>query len=709
MSMDAMTCTWSDDGVARITIDLPDRPVNTLGAWFADELDAVLDRVEEASVCRGVVFLSGKEDSFVVGADLEMIRDCDNADEIEGMSRRAQEVLARLSALNVVTACAIHGTCFGLGLELAMACDLRVVSDDRSTRLGQPEVKLGLLPGAGGTQRLPALVALPKALELLLTGKSVSAVEAVGVGLVHEACPRPLLDQVVDRRMVEPRDQEVSALSDRLRKLAEESRVAHRVILDRAGSKARAKTRGNYPAPDRILEVVETGLRGGMEAGLAAERKAFGELAVTPESRELVRLFFVDQALKKEDWGVDDVEPAEVERIAVVGGGLMGAGIAQVSSREAGAAVRLKDVSSEPLVKAMNAIGSSLDDEVSKGKLTDFERQRAFHRIGPTSSYRGFRHCKLVIEAVFEDLELKHQVLGEIEQHGPEDVIVASNTSAIPVARLAEASRRPERLLGMHYFSPVPEMPLLEIVAGPETSDEVLATCVAFGRAQGKKVIVVDDGPGFYTTRILAAFMNEAFHLYEQGADILDVDGGLEKFGFPLGPFQLADEVGLDVAQEIEQSLEELFAGRLPRPSVVGWMVERDRLGKKNGKGFYRGSGSDRKVDPAVADVPRTGQRARGLAPEEMGWRCVLRMIDEAVRCYADGVLRSARDGDAGAVFGLGYPPFRGGPFRTIKAEGAATIVTRMREHGMDPCELLVVMAEDEASVQEAKQAVHHA
>lgn len=670
-------------GVAIVWMDDPDAPMNTLKAGLEAEFDELLGELQRLSDLQALVFASGKPDSFIAGADLDMLRNVATVEQGRALSELSQGIQARLAALQVPTAAAIHGSCLGGGLELALAFDVRVATDDPNTRLGLPEVQLGLLPGGGGTQRLPRLVGADRALDLLLTGKQLDARRAKAIGLVDEVVPKPHLLEAAIRGALSRRGKTPKlGWPERLRRFALAGNpLGRRLLFDQARERTLAKTRGNYPAPEKILEVTRLGLERGLKAGLEAEARAFGDLVVSPQARELIYLFFANTALKK-DPGVDDssVQPRQLRRVGVLGGGLMGAGISLVTVLKARTPVRLKDKDDRGVGHGIAYVHRDLDRRVARKRLTGLERVHTAARLTGTIDYSGFGDLDLVIEAVFEDLELKQRMVREVEDAGPDEVIFASNTSALPIARIAEASRHPQTVIGMHYFSPVEKMPLLEIVVTPRTAAWVTATCVRLGKAQGKTVIVVRDGPGFYTSRILAPYINEAAWLLAEGVPVQDIDRALKDFGFPVGPLTLLDEVGLDVAGKVARTLGDAFGERLAPPPVMARLQADERHGRKSRRGFYLyqdGNKGDKEVDSSVYGVMGV-EPGKRLPPREMAERCALQMVNEALRCFGEGILRSARDGNVGAVFGLGFPPFLGGPFRYVDQRGAKAVLDKL-------------------------------
>jgi 3-hydroxyacyl-CoA dehydrogenase/enoyl-CoA hydratase/3-hydroxybutyryl-CoA epimerase len=692
------------DGVATLLLDVPGERVNTLQPSVMLEFVALMQRLEKDPAVKAVVLASAKPDGFVAGAKIEMMQDARSAAEVEKLARDGQLVFDRLEAFPKPVVVAIHGPCLGGGLEWAMACHYRVAANDPKTQLGQPEVQLGLIPGGGGTQRLPRLVGIQTALDIILAGKSVKAKKALKIGLVDEAVPRPVLLEIARARaaaLASGKLRRAAAGSkagavERVTRLALEENALGREVLFRQARKAvLAKTKGHYPAPLAALEAVEHGYQKGFAKGLEREAKLFGELSQTSVAKRLMGIFFATTALKKDN-GTDDpsVKPRPVERLGVLGGGLMGSGIAYVTVN-AGIPVRLREKDDAAAAKALASVRGLLDERVERRSLDRLERDEKMRLLTTATDWSGFAAVDVLVEAVFEDLALKQEMVRAFEAvngHG----IFASNTSSIPIAKIAEASKRPEAVLGMHYFSPVNKMPLLEIITTPRTSKEAIATAVAVGKKQGKTVIVVGDGPGFYTSRILSPYENEAGHLVLEGAAIDAVDRAMVKFGFPVGPVMLADEVGLDVGVKVGKVMHAAFGERMMPPGTLEKIVESGRLGRKNKRGFYTYGGKEKHVDEAVYDLLPGGRARRTIAPEEIQERMVLQMVNEAIRCLGEGILRSPRDGDVGAVFGLGFPPFLGGPFRYADTLGSAKLLERMEalraKHGarFEPAPLLV-------------------
>ena len=702
----AFTTDVTANGVAVITFDLPDEPVNKFTAAVKDEFIATLQRQDQDAAVRAIVFISGKPDLFIAGADIEEFLALDSAKDAETMSREGQILLDRIEALRKPVVFAVHGACLGGGVEASLAAHYRIATDHPKTVFALPEVMLGLIPGAGGTQRLPRTVGIRNALDMILTGRNVRAKKALKIGLIDELVhPAILRDVAIDR---------AGGLADGSRKrstgrnghnaadlVLEDNPVGRAVIFRKARESTIAKTKGKYPAPLAAIEAVKTGYEHGRERGFGAEARLFGEMAATPESRELIFLFFATSSLKK-DPGVDlpAPEPKPVRKVGILGAGFMGSGIASIAVQQ-GSLVRLKDAEPDRVGRGLKAVSDVLRERLKKRQITRQQFADYMSLVGGTVDYSGFANAHLVIEAVFEDLALKHTVLKEVEPRLPDDAVYASNTSSIPIGRIADAAARPGNVLGMHFFSPVHKMPLLEVIVTPKTKKEATVAAVAYGKKLGKHVIVVNDGPGFYTTRILSAYMNEAGLLVDEGADILALDKALVDFGFPVGPIKLLDEVGIDVGSKIGPILADAFGERMKPAESFRVVVEAGRTGRKGKSGFYlyeEGEKAER-VDPSVYALLSSGPTRKPMPAGDMVTRCVLAMVNEAAHCLDEGILRSPRDGDIGAVFGLGFPPFLGGPFRWVDAQGVAAVVRQLEAlHArlaprFEPARRLVAMA----------------
>ncbi len=695
--------TVIEDGIAVITFDLPGEPVNKLNGAVRVEFEALLIGLRDDSAVRAAVLISGKPDSFIAGADIDEFTALTTQSAAERLSFEGQEMLSRVETLAKPVVAAIHGACLGAGLELALACHYRIATDHPKTQLGLPEVQLGVIPGAGGTQRLPRLIGLRAGLDIILAGKSERGQKAHRLGLVDELVPPSILRAAAvaaaDRLAREglPRrtlKRSLPAL------LLEGTTAGRRMVYRTAARQVQEKTGGHYPAPLAALEVVRVGLEQGITAGLAEEHRSFGELAVGDVSRKLVQIFFATSALKKDD-GIPSgtAVSRQVRRLGIVGAGFMGAGIAGTAVLNVEVDTRLKDADLARVGQGIKAATSVLEQRLKRRRLTRPEFERLSGLISGGTDFSGFARADLVIEAVFEDLELKRRVLAEVEAVGRPDTIFASNTSTIPIRDIAAHAERPERVLGMHFFSPVEKMPLLEVIPTGLTGPEAIVTAVRFGRRMGKTVIVVADHPGFWVNRILSPYLNEAGLLVREGLPIELIDRVMTEWGFPVGPVALLDEVGLDVAQKAGGVMHQALGDRLRPAETIGRMIETGRLGRKSGRGFYRYR-EGHKAGPDDAVYRLLGVRpVDGADTTRVERRLVYAMLNEAAMAFADGVVRSARDGDIGALFGIGFPAFRGGPLRMIDDLGAARVVEVLHDlrdqHGsrFAPSESLIEMA----------------
>ncbi len=673
-----------ESDVAIITIDQPGEAVNKLTFQTADELMGLLSEIDSHREVRGVVLISGKTDGFIAGADIDQFLEVRTAADAQRLSREAHRSLDRLEQYRLPVVVAIHGACMGGGLELALACHHRIVTDHPKTILALPEVQLGLIPGAGGTQRLPKVVGLRNALDMILTGKNVRAKKALSIGLADE-----MVHPAVLRQVALARARELGSGSRRTRRrrrdpatvVLEQNPLGRSVVFRQAREQTLKKTRGHYPAPLAALEAVQASY-GDRDHGFATEARLFGEMALTEVSRQLIFLFYASTALKK-DPGIDvpGVEPREVKNVAILGAGFMGAGIAAVTAMQ-DVPVRFKDTALDRVGTGLRSVRTVLKEQLDRRRITRREFEDRMSLVSGTIEYSGFGNADLIIEAVFEDLDVKHAVVRDVEPFVPEHAIIASNTSTIPIALIAQASRRPRNVIGMHFFSPVHKMPLLEVIVTPDTDPEVTATVVGFGKRLGKTVIVVNDAPGFYANRILTPYINEAGKLLDEGVSVEALDRALVEFGFPVGPVTLIDEVGLDVAGKAGQVMTEAFPDRMTPSESLRRVIESGRTGRKGKKGFYLydEGGKKQGVDESVYELLPTGTRRSEVATVVMRDRTVLAMVNEAVHCLEEGIVRSPRDGDIGAVFGIGFPPFRGGPFRYVDTVGAASMLRRLEE-----------------------------
>ncbi|MEG7501953.1 fatty acid oxidation complex subunit alpha FadJ [Providencia stuartii] len=692
--------------VGVIFIDVPNEKVNTLKAEFAQQFLSILQQAQSTPGLKGLVITSGKKDSFIAGADISMIANCQSKEQASELSREGHLLFEKLENYPLPIVAAIHGACLGGGLELALACHVRVCSNDDKTRLGLPEVQLGLLPGSGGTQRLPKLIGIPNALDMMLTGKQLRAKQAIKMGLVDDVVPETIL---VDVAIAMAKKGTIQRAPIHWQHRLLSSNLLRNKVFSSAKQTVMRKTKGHYPAPEKIIQVVKTGVEKGAKAGYEAEAKAFGELVMTPESAALRSLFFATTALKNETGS--SAKPLAFKQIGVLGGGLMGGGIAFVTAMKGDLPVRIKDINEKGITHSLRYSWDLLTQRVNKRRMLARERNAVMAKISGTLNYQGFEHADIVVEAVFEDLSLKQKMVAEVQEVTHGKAIFASNTSSLPIHQIAENAAHPEKVIGLHYFSPVDKMPLVEVIPHQQTDAETIATVVAFAKRQGKTAIVVGDDAGFYVNRILAPYLCEAAECLMSGESIEHIDSALVDFGFPVGPFNLLDEVGIDVGTKILPILVNRFGDRFKAPELLDKVNKDDRKGKKNGKGFYLyghqpasklmfwKKSKKRQVDSSIYSLIGI-QPQNHLSKIDIAERCVMLMLNEAVRCLDENIIQNARDGDIGAVFGIGFPPFFGGPFRYMDNLGIQKTVDTMNQlaerYGdkFRPCERLCQMAQ---------------
>lgn len=694
------------DGIAVVTIDVPGETMNVLQATFAAEANEVFDQLAADSKVKGAVVISGKDNSFVAGADIKMLKATTSAGGAEELARMGQITFQKIADSKKPIIAAINGPALGGGYELALACHGRVATDSKKTVVGLPEVMLGVLPGSGGTQRLPRLIGLQKALPLILQGKQVKAAKAVKTGMVDKVVPQDkLLDAAVEmaHSMIGKVDPARTAAKKDLKdKLLEDNPIGRKVVFDQARKMVKKQTQGNYPAPLAIIDCIEYGLENGLEKGLKYEARRFGELAMTPVARALMGIYFADLDLAKHKF--TDADPVEINKVGVLGGGLMGAGIGTVTLFNGKKKVVIKDRDEKGIGNANKHIKDAADKKLKYKSITEEEHKSFLENYQGVIDYAPLQDCEIIVEAVFENLDLKHQMIKDVEENCNDKVIFATNTSSLPLKDIAAAAKRPEQVVAMHYFSPVEKMPLLEIVKHDKTADWVISTAVELGRAQGKKVIVVKDGAGFYVNRMLFPYANEIAWMAMEGVPLDQLDKAMLKAGFPVGPISLLDEVGVDVAGKVQPNLEAQFGERFAAPNMSQLLMDDNRLGRKTKKGMFlydQETGKKQKeIDPAVYELFGV-QPTKKISDMEIARRSVLPLLNEAVRCLEDGTISSPRDGDLGAIFGIGFIPFSGGPFRMIDAKGAGAVVNALQryedEFGMrfTPCDMLLDYAKN--------------
>ncbi|CAJ1078361.1 hydroxyacyl-CoA dehydrogenase trifunctional multienzyme complex subunit alpha a [Xyrichtys novacula] len=710
------------DDVAVVRLNDPTAKVNTLSLQMQSDLAEVMGEIWSNEAVKSAVFISSKPGCFIAGADINMIQSCQSSEEATRLSQEGQKMIDKIDKSPIPIIAAIHGSCLGGGLEFAIACQYRIATRSKNTVLGTPEVMLGLLPGAGGTQRLPQMVGLPDAFDMMLTGRRIRAEKAKKMGLVQQLVDplgpgmKPAEERtieyleevavgvakgIVDKKVPLTKEKSFKEkLQDRVMGLS----LVRRKIYKTVSEKTQKQTRGLYPAPAKIIQSVQAGLEKGREAGYLAESENFGKLVMSQESKALIGLYHGQLACKKNRYGTPE---KEVKTLGILGAGLMGTGIAQVSV-DKGLITILKDTSEENISRGQDQIYRSLDTKVKRKSMTSFQRDIVMSNLSVQLDSTGFQNADMVVEAVFEDINLKHRVLKEVEEVTPPHCIFATNTSALSIKDIAAASKRPEKVIGMHYFSPVDKMQLLEIVITDETSKDTIAAASSVGIKQGKTVIVVKDCPGFYTNRCSIHVLVELLKMLQEGVGLDRLSDLGTSLGFPMGFPMVVDEVGHDVSLHSSQFMLSSYGSRYggADTDVLEVLVERGFKGRKSGKGFYlyeKGK-NYKKVNHEAVDIlkkfPLTAPPSVS-SDWDIQHRLMSRTVNEALLCLQEGVLRNPAEGDIGAVFALGFPPCIGGPFRFVDTFGADRLVSTMRRYEevygdpFTPCQLLLDYAKD--------------
>jgi 3-hydroxyacyl-CoA dehydrogenase/enoyl-CoA hydratase/3-hydroxybutyryl-CoA epimerase len=693
-----------DGGLAHLVVDHPGRKLNVLDAEAIASLEAALGDLEAAPP-QGLIVISGKPGSFIAGADLDAIAGITDATLVHALVRRGQAAFARLAALPFPKLAAIDGVCLGGGTELALACDSRVATEEPRTQIGLPEVLLGILPAWGGTTRLPRLIGLPAALDLILTGRAVDGKRAEKLGLVARAVPAAWLVEMAEQHLARVARRPASQRRDRYRPKSlvewalDAALPGRALVFSQARKGVLARTGGHYPAPLAVLHVLERTHGRPVAQGLVAEADAAAPLVVSPVCKNLVRIFRLSEDAKRANVVADPgVKPGDVKHMALIGAGVMGAGIAELAARQ-GIAVRMREIKPEALQKGLQVIRGVIAERGRRKRPPVREVDAQMARVLPTLELTGMAHADFALEAVVEDLDIKRRVFAELEVRIPAGALLASNTSSLSVDALAAGLLHAERFVGFHFFNPVHRMPLVEVVRGARTSDTALVTAVALARRLGKTPVVVKDSPGFVVNRVLMPYLREALHMLEEGYAVADLDAAMRRFGMPMGPFEVVDEVGLDVAHKVAGVLSAAFPERMQPSAALEKLIAAGRLGRKSGRGFYRHRGRKRRVDPSVRPLIGVQQPRRPQTVDTLTERMVLAMVNEAARCVEEGIVAGAEHVDLAMIFGAGFPPYRGGVLRHADATGLSFLVDRLTalhsEKGarFAPCALLVSKA----------------
>lgn len=655
-----------NDRVCILTFDRPESGANIFDAATMRELSEHVDAIERDSSLRGLIIASAKKSIFIAGADLKTLLKQAPTGEMRGFIAEGQQVFNRIAALKIPTVAAIHGACAGGGYEVTLACDWRVGSDDPATRIGLPETTLGLIPAWGGSTRLPRLIGEDNAAEVILKGKLYSASEALKLGLIDALASR---EQLLDAGR---------------KKLSEGKRPESKVQPSKGKTSMPADPKS---AQARALGIITAGATNPIDESLKLEVDAIVDLGKTDSTQNLIRNFFLAEKYKK---GTSRQKFEKVAHAAVIGAGVMGAGIAQwLSSR--GVTVILRDVNRELLDRGLANVEKAYNDAVKRGLMTEEKAKQGRSRIVCSTAPMELRDVQFIVEAASEKMEIKREIFGELSMQAGPKTIIATNTSALPVSELADCTVSPDRVVGLHFFNPVSRMKLVEVVVAKETSDGTKERALAFTRQVGKLPVVVRDSPGFLVNRVLFPYLLDAAELFEAGVDLDKIDNALTKWGMPMGPLRLIDEIGIDVTVDIAVTLEKAYGRRDRAPEILKKMREEKLLGRKSGAGFYKYEGREQSPNESLA------QWRKSNAPKDnidLADRLMFLMVNEAARCIEENVVESPEDADYGMILGTGFAPHRAGPLRFAEAFGLKKISEEMSglaktDAKFEPCEIL--------------------
>lgn len=702
----SFTLNVSPDGIGELKFDLPGEKVNKFSASIVEELESVVDSLKDKTDIKALKITSGKEGTFIAGADLHGFEPAfKDPSKVKPIIENGHRVFDKLSMLPFPTIAIINGACLGGGCEFALACTYRVATDHPKTTIGLPEVNLGIYPGWGGTQRLPRLIGFSEGLSAILGGKIFPAYKAWKLHLVDALIPYEFQEQSIDKFISDILTDKgrKKILADRkkktlFQKLLDNNFLGRALVLKKAEKTVLEKTKGHYPAPLIALNLIKNTYDISLEKGLKEEANTF--ISNVPDgflqAPNLITLFFTQEALKKETGAPPGTKTASIKSAAVLGAGTMGAGVAWLFASR-GVFARLKDISWELVGKGIGVISAQFKKGLKGKKITPSEAGLAFQRVSGSIDYSGFQHADLVLEAATENLDLKKKIFAEVEAAVLEKTIIASNTSSLTIDAMAESLKHPERFIGMHFFNPVPKMPLVEVVAGKKTSKETIATAMEFCKKLGKVPVLVGDCPGFLVNRIFLAGANEMMLMLEEGYSPESLNKASLEFGMPLGPFALADEVGIDVVYKVSQVFEKAYGERMKPAQSLKELVDKGFIGKKIGKGFYLYPSGEINKEAFKLIQGKSKQ----LPENEILPRFLYQMINEASRCLEEKIIDRADFLDMALIMGMGFPPFQGGLLKYADKTGITAIVSTLKklekEHGMrfTPSKLLEKMAHE--------------
>ncbi|MWP85248.1 3-hydroxyacyl-CoA dehydrogenase NAD-binding domain-containing protein [Glaesserella parasuis] len=688
-----------DNRIAIVCIDVKGKSQNWLPEQFIEDLRDVIGSVIYQQA-RGVIFVSGKEKGFIQGYDPDHLRG-KNDEQLKTLSHNAQLVMREINTLKMPAVAVIDGGCYGVGLELALACDYRIASEEGYTKFAMPQIRSGILPFAGGTQRLPRLVGLQNAVTMLLSGQKIGVEKALKIGLVDKLIPASNLFETAYQLLLNHKVQKVDHKNPldnvkKWRKQLEGNKFIREKYLAHIENRVWDKAFGNYPAVEEMLALLK---EPHFKAGLALEQNALVKLMHTEQAQVLMNLKQTERAMKEQYQHLAQVR--DVQQVTVLGSGYMGAGIAYLTANNAQIPVRIKDIHPSEIQKALQTCYGLMQKAVSKKQLSHGEMIQRMNLITGGERLVAAKSTDFIVEAVYEKLELKQQMVQESENYYDENAIFATNTSTFAIRDIASVAKRPENVIGLHYFSPVTKRLMVEIIPHEKTCQRAVSTAIHFAIQQGKIPMLVADKEGFFINRILTPFLLEAIECLSEGEGIEFIDRALQEFGFKIGPLAMIDEIGLDIIVKSNPAMVSELGKRFALPTVIERLTGDDRKGRKNKRGFYLYDtrGARTQEDKSIYHTMETIMR-NDMEAEDIARRCVLRMLNEACWCLQDQVIRSTDEGNVASVFGVDFPDFRGGVYAYINKIGAKELVRQLRKHTQQygerftPCEWLVERAE---------------
>lgn len=688
-----------DNRIAIVRIDVKGKSQNWLPEPFIEDLRDVMGSVIYQQA-RGVIFVSGKTKGFIQGYDPDYLRG-KNDEQLKTLSHNAQLVMREINTLKMPVVAVIDGGCYGVGLELALACDYRIASEESYTKFAMPQIRSGILPFVGGTQRLPRLVGLQNAVTMLLSGQKIGVEKALKIGLVDKLIPASNLFETAYQLLLNHKVQKIDHknLLDNVkkwRKQLEGNKFIREKYLAHIENRVWDKAFGNYPAVEEMLALLK---EPHFKAGLALEQNALVKLMHTEQAQVLMNLKQTERAMKEQYQHLAQVR--DVQQVTVLGSGYMGAGIAYLTANNAQIPVRIKDIHPSEIQKALQTCYGLMQKAVSKKQLSHGEMIQRMNLITGGERLVAAKSTDFIVEAVYEKLELKQQMVQESENYYDENAIFATNTSTFAIRDIASVAKRPENVIGFHYFSPVTKRPMVEIIPHEKTCQRAVSTAIHFAIQQGKIPTLVADKEGFFINRILTPFLLEAIECLSEGEGIEFIDRALQEFGFKIGPLAMIDEIGLDIIVKSNPAMVSELGKRFALPTTIERLTGDDRKGRKNKRGFYLYDtrGKRTQEDKSVYHTMETIMQNE-MEAEDIARRCVLRMLNEACWCLQDQVIRSTDEGNVASVFGVDFPDFRGGVYAYIDKIGAKELVRQLRKHTQQygerftPCEWLVERAE---------------